>query len=98
MCRTKVDMHVEAQSSLKHLQAVAAAERGADCPNESEWPWIAAGLKTGSDAEALLRHAARCEHCGPLLRQSLGEFRDEVTDEEEISLAALEGASREWQE
>jgi tetratricopeptide (TPR) repeat protein len=45
-----------------------------------------------------LRHAAGCDHCGPLLRESLADFADDVTTEEEAFVAGLESSSRQGQE
>jgi hypothetical protein len=57
---------------------------------------LAAGLTRGSEAEALLRHAAGCDYCGPLLRQSLAAFAEDVTPEEEEFLDGLETVRPEW--
>jgi hypothetical protein len=54
---------------MGQLRTALQAERGLECPQEREWPLVAAGMKKEREAEALLRHAAECDHCGPLLRQ-----------------------------
>src|SRR5437879_5929080 len=73
------------------------ATRGSECPEDSEWPMVAAGLREGGQAETLLRHAAVCDHCGPLLRQSASDFAGDVTAEEEAMLARLESSQGRWQ-
>jgi tetratricopeptide (TPR) repeat protein len=73
------------------------AERGPECPEESEWPLVAAGLKE-TGVEALLRHAAECDHCGPLLRRSVEDFSDDLTAEEETMLERLGSSQAGWQE
>jgi tetratricopeptide (TPR) repeat protein len=72
--------------------------RGSECPGENEWPLVAAGIKDREQAELLLRHAAACDHCGPLLRQSVEDFSDDLTPEEETMLARLESSQAKWQE
>src|SRR5713101_5427771 len=68
--------------------------RGLECPEDGEWPMVAAGLREGGQAETLLRHAAICDHCGPLLRQVTSDFTGDVTAEEEAMLTRLE--SSQW--
>src|SRR6266478_9250479 len=77
---------------------IAAVARGSECPGESEWPLVAAGVKEKEQAEVLLRHAAVCDHCGPLLRQCVEDFSDDLTAEEETMLAGLESSQAGWQE
>jgi hypothetical protein len=72
--------------------------RGSECPPDSEWPLVAAGLKEMQRAEVLLRHAAACDHCGPLLRQAVEDFSDDLTAEEETMLTRLETSQPGWQE
>jgi tetratricopeptide (TPR) repeat protein len=55
-------------------------------------------LTRGKDAEALAYHAAACDCCGTLLRQSLADFAEDVTPEEEAMLTTLESSGHEWQE
>jgi tetratricopeptide (TPR) repeat protein len=73
------------------------AARGPECPEESEWPLVAAGLKE-TGVEALLRHAAECDHCGPLLRRSVEDFSGDLTAEEEAMLERLGSTQAGWQE
>ena len=74
------------------------AARGSECPGESEWPMVAAGLRKGYQAETLLWHAAMCDHCGPLLRQSVADFSGDTTAEEESMLTRLESSQPQWQQ
>ena len=68
---------------MGQLRVAVQAERGSVCPEESEWPLVAAGMKQGGQAEALLQHAAMCDHCGPLLHRYAADFAEELTAEEE---------------
>jgi tetratricopeptide (TPR) repeat protein len=93
-----VDMHAEQEGRMGQLRVVLQAERGQECPEESEWPRVAAGMKQGVEAETLLRHAAECDHCGPLLHQYAEDFAEDLTVEEETALAGLKSFQPGWQE
>ncbi len=69
---------------------VQAAPRGPDCPNDADVDWheVAAGLWSEIKAKQLIMHAARCSHCGPLLRAATS-VDDDPTPEEEKLLAEL---------
>src|SRR5262245_38724024 len=79
------------------LRVDSPVTRGSECPEHSEWPMVAAGLRRGSQAESLLLHAAMCDRCGPLLRQSTSDFDEDVTAEEEAMLAELKSSQPVWQ-
>ena len=64
----------------------------------SEWPLVAAGMKQGREAAGLLRHAAECDHCGPLLHRYAADFAENLTAEEETALAGFESCQAGWQE
>ena len=64
-----VDMHAEQEGRMGRLRVALQPEIGSECPEEYEWPRVAAGMKQGREAGALLRHAAACDHCGPLLHR-----------------------------
>ena len=97
-CRDVVSLHREQGGRLAQLSRVPDTPRTSACPQESQWPELAAGLVDADQAAELLSHAAACDHCGPLLRQSLEDFTDDVTSAEEEFLAGLETAQPEWQE
>ena len=89
---------LDAVMRLRSSLVAAPVARGSECPGDSEWPLVAAGLKEREQSEVLLRHAAACDHCGPLLRQSVEDFSDDLTAEEETMLAGLESSQAGWQE
>src|SRR5215470_16141977 len=68
---------------------------GGDCPKDEDVEWfeVAAGLWPELKARQLVRHAAQCDHCGPLLRAALS-VDGEPTPEEERFLARLKKPSR----
>ena len=77
------------ESQLSKLIANDAEARHADCPRETVWIEIASGIHLEHRME-LLEHAAKCDHCGPLLR-------DELRLEEEIFIDNLSTSAAEWQ-
>jgi hypothetical protein len=76
-----------------------------ECPSDDALRQLAAGL-TPDDAAAtrdalatkLLKHAATCNHCGPLLRTYTELFSDDFTPEEQAALANLQSSSTDWQQ
>ena len=74
--------------------------RSGDCPSPNVWREIAGGLTPPADTLTRIEHASWCDHCGPLLRQAVGEvalLNGEITDEERKQIAALESANADWQ-
>src|SRR6516225_2422 len=57
------------------------------CPLDLDWHDVAAGLWPELRTQQLITHAARCAHCGPLLRAAASV--DEPTPQEEEFLAQL---------
>jgi hypothetical protein len=84
--------------SMAAMRCGAQVERFPECPQESQWPRLAARLTKGKEAERLLQHAATCDHCGPLLRQSTQDFSEDLTAEEEATLTQLQSSQAGWQE
>jgi len=61
------------------------------CPADVDWHDVAAGLWPELRTQQLITHAARCTHCGPLLRAASA---DEPTPEEAKFLAQLKAPPR----
>ena len=72
-------------------------KRGADCPADETWPNLAAGLINEEEAALHVSHAAQCDWCGPLLRESMEDLTQAVTEEEHEALENLASASPIWQ-
>lgn len=68
-----------------------------ECPSTEALRELAAGLTPGDLAPALTRHAATCDHCGPLLRTFTEDFSDDFSPQEQAALANLQSASPKWQ-
>jgi tetratricopeptide (TPR) repeat protein len=71
--------------------------RGPGCPADETWLRLAAGLIADERVEAgYVAHAAECDWCGKLLRESMEDLAQDVTTEEEAALGKLPSASRLW--
>jgi hypothetical protein len=88
-CSQKVQMHKSVQSRILSMGAPSNVPRGPDCADETEWLNVAAGLLPEANTRELMRHAARCGHCGPLLRSAASILSDDVSAKEESELISL---------
>ncbi len=99
-CGRRVAELRAAQAQLDGLRLGISEERmrTPECPPESEWPRVAAGLVDADQAAAWMDHAARCSYCGPLLREATEDFSDEWSEEEKRLLSQLPSARKEVQQ
>ncbi|HEU4769922.1 MAG TPA: CHAT domain-containing protein [Pyrinomonadaceae bacterium] len=97
VCRDIVQRDRVATRILDQLKTPSASEARGDCPPASEWPLVAAGQVESGKAGKYLRHAAECDHCGPLMRQATVEFDDEFASDEEEMIAQLKSSDPAWQ-
>jgi CHAT domain-containing protein/tetratricopeptide (TPR) repeat protein len=95
-CSRKVQMHKSAQSDISRLRVENHGE-GPDCIGEAEWLDVAAGLLPHAQVRELMKHAAQCGHCGPLLKNAVEMLADEAIPGEETLLASLTSARLTWQ-
>lgn len=78
------EKHRKGPSSLKRpplsRHAAAPGERGPVCPTLEEWGLFEAGFIQEDRAREIVKHAADCDACGPLLAdmRSVGEASDSV--------------------
>ena len=86
------------QGEISRTRVASNMPPGPDCPAETDWINLAAGLLSESRAKDLMRHAAQCDHCGPLLKTAAETFADEATPGEETALASLPSASPAWRQ
>ncbi len=96
-CSRKMEMHKYVQGEISRLGAPSKVPASDQCIGEAEWLNVAAGLLPETKTRELMKHAAQCGHCGPLLRNAADIFVDEVAPEEEAVLARLRSARPEWQ-
>ncbi len=89
-----------AQGQLDGLRLAVSEERmkTPECPPESEWARLAAGLLDPGEASARMDHAARCSFCGPLLRAAVEDFSDDLSEEEKRLLAELPSSRKDVQQ
>ena len=95
-CDRKLQMHRSAQNVISQRRFGKPA-KGPNCADESEWARIAAGLVEEAEAKERMKHAAQCDHCGPLLKVAAETLSDETSPEEEAVLANLSSARLDWQ-
>lgn len=97
-CSRKVQMHKSVQSEILSMGVPSNVPPGPDCVLDSEWLSVAAGLLPEAKTRELMKHAAQCGHCRPLLKIAAETLADEVTPSEETLLASLRSVQPEWQE
>jgi tetratricopeptide (TPR) repeat protein len=95
-CSRKLQMHNSVQSEILNMGVPKNTPLGSDCVGDSEWLNVAAGLLPEAKTRELMRHAAQCGHCGPLLKNAAETLADEVTLSEETLLVLLGSARPEW--
>jgi CHAT domain-containing protein/tetratricopeptide (TPR) repeat protein len=98
LCKGLMQMYEEFPRRLEQLKPPGAEHRGPNCPPESVWWHVAAGLMPESRAAELLEHSTRCDACALLLRQATQDFADEITEQEITHIRALASAQEEWQQ
>jgi len=67
-----------------------------ECIGDVEWLEVAAGLYPDAKTRELMKHAAQCGHCGPLLKNAAEALVDDPTPSEEAWLASLRSSRPEW--
>jgi len=91
-------MHKSVQSEILRLGVPSIVPTGPDCVDKIGWLNVAGGLLPEAKTQELMKHAAQCGHCGPLLKHAAETLSDEMTPSEETLLASLSSASPEWQQ
>jgi tetratricopeptide (TPR) repeat protein len=90
-------MHKSVQSEILRMGVPSNVPPSPDCVADVEWLNVAAGLVSEVKTRELMKHAAQCGQCGPLLKSAADTLADEVTAGEETLLASLRSARPEWQ-
>jgi CHAT domain-containing protein len=81
----------------KSLQQSDASRRRSDCPPDQTWLRLDAGLIDDAAASQYVSHAAGCDRCGPLLKEAMEDFAEDITVEEEAAIGNLDSAGADWQ-
>ena len=100
ICRQQLEQYQRAQHWLEGLRVKVSEERmrTPDCPPETEWASVAAGLLEGTEAASRVDHVARCAFCGPLLREAMEDLSAELSEEDRRLLGQLPSAKAENQQ
>jgi len=95
-CSRKVQMHKSVQSEILRMRPPNPLPPTPECRGDAEWLEVAAGLLPEAKTKELMKHAAQCGHCGPLLKDAAEALVDEATPSEEALLASLQSARPDW--
>ncbi len=95
-CDRKLQMHRSVQKAIS-WRASGNSAKGLNCSDQNDWIRIAAGLVGETEARERLKHAAQCEHCGPLLKAAAKTLSNETSPDEEAVVATLSSARADWQ-
>ena len=95
-CSRNLQMHRYVQSEILRMRAPTPSPPTPECIGDAEWLEVAAGLLPDAKTRELMKHAAQCGHCGPLLKNAAEALVDEITPDEEAWLASLRSARPEW--
>lgn len=95
-CDRKLQMHRSMQHEISRPGSSKVA-KGPNCPDETVWTGVAAGLLVETEARRHMNHAAQCGYCGPLLKVVVTNLSEETTQDEEVALANLSSARPDWQ-
>lgn len=96
-CSRKLQLHKSLQSEISRMRVHKPSRPTPLCIGDAEWVDVAAGLVPDAKARELMKHAAQCGHCGPLLKDAVRMLADEVTPGEEALLASLPSGQPGWQ-
>src|ERR1700733_10543041 len=96
-CRALLSRQEGAEREIRGLGGKSQSEPDRDCPERSELLEVAAGIITGRRREELMEHVVSCDHCGPVFRQAIAVFSDDVTQDEQSVLASVKSAQPKWQ-
>ena len=95
-CSRKLQRHKFVHSEILRMRVPNPSPPTPECMGDAEWLEVAAGLVPEAKTRELMKHAAQCGHCGPLLKNAAEAISDEATPSEETLLASLRSARPEW--
>ena len=94
-CSQLLQMHRSLRSEISRMRMPNPSPPTPQCVGNAEWTKVAAGLLPEAATIDLMKHAAQCGHCGPLLKNAAEALAEEATPAEEALLASLPGAEPE---
>jgi CHAT domain-containing protein/tetratricopeptide (TPR) repeat protein len=95
-CSRKLQRHRFVNGEISRMRVPNPSPPSPECMEDDEWLEVAAGLLPEAKTRELMKHAAQCGHCGPLLKNAADALVDEATPSEEALLASLQSARPEW--
>jgi CHAT domain-containing protein/tetratricopeptide (TPR) repeat protein len=95
-CSRKLQRHQFVHSEILRMRVPNPTPPTPECVGDAEWLEVAAGYLPETKTRELMKHAAQCGHCGPLLKNAAEALVDEATPSEEALLASLQSARPEW--
>jgi tetratricopeptide (TPR) repeat protein len=95
-CSRKLQRHKFVHSEILRMRVPKPSPPTPECMGDAEWLEVAAGLLPEAQTRELMKHAAQCGHCGPLLKNAAETIADEATPSEEALLASLQSARPGW--
>lgn len=95
-CSRKLRKHQSVHSEILRMRVPSPSPPTPKCMGDAGWLEVAAGLLPEAKTRELMKHAAQCGHCGPLLKNAAETLVDEATPGEEALLASLQSARPEW--
>ena len=95
-CSRKLQRHKFVHSEILRMRVPKPSPPTPECMGDAEWLEVTAGLLPEAQTRELMKHAAQCGHCGPLLKNAAETIADEATPSEEALLASLQSARPGW--
>jgi CHAT domain-containing protein/tetratricopeptide (TPR) repeat protein len=95
-CSRKLQRHQSVHSEILRMRVPNPSPPTPECMGDAEWLEVATGLLPEAKTRELMKHAAQCGHCGPLLKNAAETIADAATPSEEALLASLGSARPEW--
>jgi CHAT domain-containing protein len=95
-CSRKLQRHQLVHGEILRMRVPDPSRSTPECTGDAEWLEVAAGLLPEVKTRELMKHAAQCGHCGPLLKNAAEALVDQATPSEEALLASLQSARPEW--
>ena len=80
-CSRKLQRHKFVHSEILRMRVPNPSPPTPECMGDAEWLEVAAGLLPEAKTRELMKHAAQCGHCGPLLKNAAESIADEATPE-----------------
>ena len=95
-CSRKLQRHQFVHGQILRMRVPGPSPSTSACMGDAGWREVAAGLLPEAKTRELMKHAAQCGQCGPLLKNAAEALVDEATPGEETLLASLQSARPEW--